>query len=118
MVSIEDILSGVHDHSFVASNQSYPFFWHTRDTIWLRLSMDNTLIDKNESHWLEVTDKLDSIDMYIIIGVTCFVRGDTIHSLLSRCDKALYQAKHHGGNRVEFLLDHTKPETKIEASLS
>lgn len=56
--------------------------------------------------------------MYIIIGVTCFVRGDTIHSLLSRCDKALYQAKHHGGNRVEFLLDHTKPETKIEASLS
>jgi len=41
MVSIEDILSGVHDHSFVASNQSYPFFWHTRDTIWLRLSMDN-----------------------------------------------------------------------------
>lgn len=35
--------------------------------------------------------------MYIIIGVTCFVMGDTINSLLSRCDKALYQAKHHGG---------------------
>ncbi len=75
MVSIEDILSGVHDHSFVASNQSYPFFWHTRDTISLRLSMDDILIDKNESYWLEVTDKLDSIDMYIIIGVTCFVMG-------------------------------------------
>lgn len=79
--------------------------------------MDDILIDKNESYWLEVTDKLDSIDMYIIIEVTCFVRGDTIHSLLSRCDKALYHAKHHGGNRVEFLLDHTKPETKTEASL-
>ena len=51
-------------------------------------------------------------------GVTCFVMGDTIHSLLSRCDKALYQAKHHGRNRVEFLLDDTNFETKTEASLS
>ncbi|WHP43578.1 diguanylate cyclase [Lysinibacillus capsici] len=64
--SIEDLLSGVHDHSFVASNQSYPFFWHTEDTIWLRLSMDDILIDNNKSYWLEVTDKLDSIDMYVI----------------------------------------------------
>lgn len=65
-VSIEDLLSGVHDHSFVASNHPYPFFWHTKDTIWLRLSIDNILINKEESYWLEVTDKLDRIDMYVV----------------------------------------------------
>jgi len=50
-------------------------------------------------------------------GVTYSVMGDTIHSLLSRCDKALYQAKHHGRNRVEFLLDDSNLEIKTEASL-
>jgi diguanylate cyclase (GGDEF)-like protein len=30
--------------------------------------------------------------------------GDSIHSLLDRADKALYQAKHLGRNRVEFSL--------------
>ena len=50
----------------MASNHPYPFFWHTKDTIWLRLSMDNILINKEESYWLEVTDKLDRIDMYVV----------------------------------------------------
>lgn len=83
MVSIEDILSGVHDHSFVASNQSYPFFWHTRDTISLRLSMDDILIDKNESYWLEVTDKLDSIGQiqfipYYLDVTRLYIRPNTM----------------------------------------
>ncbi|MFJ7918813.1 diguanylate cyclase [Lysinibacillus fusiformis] len=65
-VTIEDILNGTYDHLFVASNQPYPFFWHTQDTIWLRLSMDKILLDKEEPYWLEVTDKLDSIELYSV----------------------------------------------------
>ena len=38
-------------------------------------------------------------------GVTSYLRGDSLHTLLSRCDKALYQAKERGRNRVEFLTD-------------
>nr|WP_230584852.1 7TM diverse intracellular signaling domain-containing protein [Lysinibacillus sphaericus] len=65
-VPIEDILNGTYDHLFVASNQPYPFFWHTQDTIWLRLSMDKILLDKGEPYWLEVTDKLDSIELFSV----------------------------------------------------
>jgi len=38
-------------------------------------------------------------------GVTSYLKGDSLHTLLSRCDKALYQAKAHGRNCVEFLTD-------------
>lgn len=65
-VPIEDILNGTYDHLFVASNQPYPFFWHTQDTIWLRLSMDKISLDKEEPYWLEVTDKLDSIELFSV----------------------------------------------------
>ncbi|WP_260982660.1 diguanylate cyclase [Lysinibacillus fusiformis] len=65
-VPIEDILNGTYDHLFVASNQPYPFFWHTQDTIWLHLSMDKILLDKEEPYWLEVTDKLDSIELFSV----------------------------------------------------
>ncbi|WP_291758110.1 GGDEF domain-containing protein [Lysinibacillus sp. UBA5990] len=50
-------------------------------------------------------------------GVTSFVTGDTIHSLLSRCDKALYQAKEHGRNLVEFLQNDINSETNKKASI-
>ncbi|MGE7946588.1 sensor domain-containing diguanylate cyclase [Lysinibacillus sp. NPDC093688] len=65
-ITIEDLLSGTYDKSFVASKDNYVFFWHTNDTIWLRLDTDKILKDKQESYWLEVTDKLDSIEMYLV----------------------------------------------------
>ncbi|MEG0260750.1 MAG: 7TM-DISM domain-containing protein, partial [Lysinibacillus sp.] len=64
--SIEDILTGEYDKSFVASAQKYLFFWHTEDTIWLRLNTDNIIQDKQETYWLEATDKLDNIEMYFV----------------------------------------------------
>ncbi|MED3802649.1 diguanylate cyclase [Lysinibacillus xylanilyticus] len=65
-ITIEDLLSGTYDNSFVTSKENYLFFWHTKDTIWLRLDTDEILKDTQESYWLEVTDKLDSIDMYLV----------------------------------------------------
>lgn len=76
-VTIEDLLSGTYDNSFVTSKENYLFFWHTKDTIWLRLDTDEILKDKQESYWLEVTDKLDSIDMY-------FVKEDGTYSVQKR----------------------------------
>ncbi|MFB7156972.1 diguanylate cyclase [Lysinibacillus sp. NPDC056232] len=65
-ITIEDLLSSTYDNSFVASKNNYLFFWHTDDTIWLRLDTDKLLKDKQESYWLEVTDKLDNIEMYLV----------------------------------------------------
>ncbi|WP_230874917.1 sensor domain-containing diguanylate cyclase [Lysinibacillus cavernae] len=65
-VSFEEILSGTYKHHFIASDQQYPFFWHTNDTIWLHLSIDAILGDKKGTYWLEVTDKLDSIEMFLV----------------------------------------------------
>ncbi len=36
-------------------------------------------------------------------GVSVFTKGDTIAAVMNRADKALYQAKENGRNRVEFL---------------
>ncbi|MGE8003365.1 sensor domain-containing diguanylate cyclase [Lysinibacillus sp. NPDC093216] len=65
-ITIDDLLSGTYHNSFVTSKENYLFFWHTNDTIWLRLDADKLLTDKQESYWLEVTDKLDSIEMFIV----------------------------------------------------
>lgn len=39
----------------------------------------------------------------VSFGVTSYIPGDTLYSMLSRCDKALYHAKNNGRNRVECL---------------
>ncbi|MGE8001749.1 sensor domain-containing diguanylate cyclase [Lysinibacillus sp. NPDC093190] len=65
-ITIDDILTDKYDNSFVASNQKYLFFWHTDDTIWLRLYADEIIKDKQESYWIEATDKLDSIEMFLV----------------------------------------------------
>jgi len=43
----------------------------------------------------------DKIKLTVSIGVTNFIRQDTFESLFARADKALYQAKRGGRNRVE-----------------
>lgn len=40
--------------------------------------------------------------MTVSIGVAQYTNGDTIHSWIERTDKALYEAKEHGRNRIRF----------------
>ncbi|MGE7839480.1 sensor domain-containing diguanylate cyclase [Lysinibacillus sp. NPDC093712] len=65
-ITIEDILSDEYDQSFIKSTQNYLFFWHTKDTIWLRLNIDKIIQDKEEAYWLESIDKLDNIEMFLV----------------------------------------------------
>ena len=39
----------------------------------------------------------------VSIGISLYTEGDNITTLLERADQALYNAKNHGRNRVEFL---------------
>ncbi len=41
--------------------------------------------------------------MSISCGVTGYVAGNTMDTVMARADKALYQAKHGGGNQVVLL---------------
>ncbi len=45
----------------------------------------------------------------ISIGVATFKHGDTVHTLLSRADAALYNAKHSGRNLVKSETDRGSP---------
>lgn len=65
-LTIEDILSGQHDQDFVSSTDKYLFFWHTDDTVWLRLEMDAIGRDPEEAYWIEAIDKLERIYAYLV----------------------------------------------------
>ena len=55
-----------------------------------------------ESHHL--TNKANVLNVTVSIGLSCFKEGDTETSIFERADKALYQGKQNGRNRVEQLL--------------
>ncbi|MDM4772738.1 GGDEF domain-containing protein [Solimonas sp. SE-A11] len=46
----------------------------------------------------------------VSIGVAQFLGGEMIDDAVSRADRALYQAKHHGRNRVETTATIMEPE--------
>ncbi|MBU3015885.1 transporter substrate-binding domain-containing protein [Poseidonibacter lekithochrous] len=45
----------------------------------------------------------DCPNQSVSFGATTFVKGDTIDTIISRADKALYKAKNAGRNRAEFI---------------
>ena len=55
-----------------------------------------------ESHPL--TNKSTVLNITVSIGLSCFKEGDIEASIFERADKALYQGKQNGRNRVEQLL--------------
>jgi diguanylate cyclase (GGDEF)-like protein len=55
-----------------------------------------------ESHHL--TNKENVLNVTVSIGLSCFKEGDIETSVFERADKALYQGKQNGRNRVEQLL--------------
>ena len=55
-----------------------------------------------ESHHL--TNKANVLNVTVSIGLSCFKEGDIEASVFERADKALYQGKQNGRNRVEQLL--------------
>ena len=55
-----------------------------------------------ESHHLP--NKANILNVTVSIGLSCFKEGDVESSIFERADKALYQGKQNGRNRVEQLL--------------
>ena len=55
-----------------------------------------------ESHPLR--NKSTVLNITVSIGLSCFKEGDIESSIFERADKALYQGKQNGRNRVEQLL--------------
>jgi diguanylate cyclase (GGDEF)-like protein len=55
-----------------------------------------------ESHHL--TNKANVLNITVSIGLSCFKDGDIETTIFERADKALYQGKQNGRNRVEQLL--------------
>ncbi|WP_240315626.1 diguanylate cyclase [Sporosarcina sp. PTS2304] len=65
-VTIHDIVSGEMDSSFVPSTEKYLSFWHTDDTIWLKLIADDVLTKTDQNYWLEYDDKVEVMNMYVV----------------------------------------------------
>jgi diguanylate cyclase len=55
-----------------------------------------------ESHHLKTNATV--LNITVSIGLSCFKEGDIETSVFERADKALYQGKQNGRNRVELLL--------------
>jgi diguanylate cyclase (GGDEF)-like protein len=51
-----------------------------------------------------LTNKANVLNVTVSIGLSCFKEGDVESSIFERADKALYQGKKNGRNRVEQLL--------------
>ncbi|WP_226669916.1 diguanylate cyclase [Metabacillus litoralis] len=65
-VTVEDLIDGMYDQYFTPSTQKYPFFWHTTDKIWLRLSLDDLIQGNTSGYVIEGIDKQDHVDMYFV----------------------------------------------------
>src|SRR3546814_10015114 len=58
------------------------------------------------------------IDLGASIGVAFYPQhGETLHALLRSADMAMYRAKEHGRNRVEFFSDELAKEMAGRAAL-
>jgi diguanylate cyclase len=51
-----------------------------------------------------LTNKATVLNITVSIGLSCFKEGDIETTIFERADKALYQGKQNGRNRVEQLL--------------
>ncbi len=63
------------------------------------------------ARWVIRRENSCTISITVSIGVTEYQAGDEITSLLDRADKALYQAKHEGRNRV-VVFESLHPMTE------
>lgn len=65
-VTIEDLIAGTYDNYFIPSSQKYPFYWHTSDTIWLRLPLNKIIQGSTNGYVIEGIDKQDHVYVYMV----------------------------------------------------
>nr|WP_232337019.1 diguanylate cyclase [Lysinibacillus timonensis] len=76
-VTIEELIEGKYDQNFKPSTQEYAFFWHTSDTIWLRLPLSELIQGNTSGYVIEGIDKLDHVNAYFVKedGTYTFQKG-------------------------------------------
>lgn len=65
-ITFDELISGEYNSSFTASTDKYPSFFHTDDTIWLKLNVDEIITNNEQIHWLEYNDKIEFLNMYVV----------------------------------------------------
>nr|WP_204558336.1 diguanylate cyclase [Bacillus ectoiniformans] len=65
-VTVDELIDGAYDEYFTPSTQDYPFFWHTDDTVWLRLPLSDLIKGNPSGYVIEGIDKQDHVDVYFV----------------------------------------------------
>ncbi|WP_240377934.1 GGDEF domain-containing protein [Bacillus piscicola] len=65
-VTVEELMAGTYDSSFLPSTQTYPFFWHTTGTMWLRLPLHELIQGDTSGYVIEGIDKQDHVEAYFV----------------------------------------------------
>ncbi|MGM8365445.1 sensor domain-containing diguanylate cyclase [Virgibacillus sp. W0181] len=65
-VMVEDLIAGTYDQHFTPSTQRHVFFWHTNDTIWLRLQLHELIEGNTTGYVIEGIDKQDHVNVYFV----------------------------------------------------
>ncbi len=65
-ITIEELIAGTQDSSFMPSTEKYLSFLHTDDTIWLKLDAADLIQEGSQTHWLEYNDKIEHLNVYVV----------------------------------------------------
>lgn len=79
--TFEEILAGKFGDQFQPSHSKYLYFGYTKDSVWLKLDLEQAGLHSDEDYWLESIDKLSQLEAYYVKedGTYSFERRGVYH---------------------------------------